>query len=637
MALTNSLQLEIRIATKKALEYVGIGLPMREVDLQFILKPTSSRVNKPITSLSKINDELTNTGDASLALFTKIHKDLERVNRYNLATNARLDLAKFYLNKSYVKLIQVMKSYQDNGKVPDDQMRADIIDAGLKVVEQLILAFKMSFAKMYDLPNWRYGSKRNNVNLCATRLFELISLEQKLGALRFKCLPASSWQCVNKIFHVMSEYENITYLIPTIGTNLLKTQGITYSSTLKHLFLEIQIHGYFDLLTFPTSAMPIAESYLKSQFDSLILQKVGAEGVILGNDHLFIGHNQSSPPRLISAAPMEDIPGASISLQQLKLDLKHSFDDVMNSAEQNNVFLLKSSFFRKLSAKDRLALSTQLYYCMMTPPAYMTQYDSPKALKLLIYTGFKDCFGVLIQSSDPELYKSSLKDELAARSAAIGEDETAEVESLWYCLLNNNQQLVLQSQETKYTVSLAVGMLMAYDFQATNEKKTEFGIVSRLERNTNRQIIIHMRKLSSRAEAVSFTEIVSEESTDKAGAVAGEQQSKVQSPKEQSPKEQSPKEQSPKEQPKNLPGLITVVSNSWQLLVPNNIAYRKDKEIIINRGKQKLPAKLGKLSIATQRFSIYQLYGKEIENLNPVNPNQEKNAPQQQGSNNVLF
>jgi hypothetical protein len=269
---------------------------------------------------------------------------------------------------------------------------------------------------------------------------------------------------------------------------------------------------------------------------------------------------------------------------------------------------------------------------MMTPPAYMTQYDLPKALKLLIYTGFKDCFGVLIQSSDPELYKSSLKDELAARSAAIGEDETAEVESLWYCLLNNNQQLVLQSQETKYTVSLAVGMLMAYDFQATNEKKTEFGIVSRLERNSNRQIIIHMRKLSSRAEAVSFTEIVSEELTDKAGAVSGEQQSK-----EQASKEQASKEQAPKEQPKNLPGLITLVSNSWQLLVPNNIAYRKDKEIIINRGKQKLPAKLGKLSIATQRFSIYQLCGKEIENLSPVNPNQEKNASQQQGSNNVSF
>jgi hypothetical protein len=137
-----------------------------------------------------------------------------------------------------------------------------------------------------------------------------------------------------------------------------------------------------------------------------------------------------------------------------------------------------------------------------------------------------------------------------------------------------------------------------------------------------------MRKLSSRAEAVSFSEVVVEETSDKANTLFGEQQSKEQKSKEQKSKEQQLKEPQSKELPKNLPGLLTLVSNSWQLLVPNNIAYRKDKEIIINRGRQKLPAKLGKLSIATQRFSLYQLHGKEIENLNAVSPNSVTKASQ---------
>ncbi|MFL0805619.1 MAG: hypothetical protein K6L81_18040 [Agarilytica sp.] len=559
--------------------YFGLGLPARELDLDFPPPPTSRRIKKPNLSTIAIERELKQEGKVPLRRLEKIREDMLKINGYRISPAARTRVTQYYWHKIYALAQQMYKTFGKVGTVPDKGNRAQHLDITIELLDQIRKSYQYLFAHYYDYPNWRYGPCREKIYDAAFRILEVVQLQQQISALRYRDLNTSTWRGLNKIFYVMREYESVE--VPILLTrSRIKYNATQVKETISDIYLRIQLTGYFDALRYSVAQQRILNIYIRSKSSSIVMSKL-EQSSLLGGDHLIIGYDQDHIPDAQSEAAENQTRGTLISLKAVRADLFSIHEDLNKPENRQNQFLVKSAHFRKVPPKNRSSLFNILYRRVQSDYSKFRSLTTRNAVNLLVYSGFMDCYELKLDQKRPDAQKRVLRSRLAERSAFIGEDDQAEVQSLWYCLYNNNNTMLLQTQETRYTIPLSVGSLIAFSYKGEDMPYT-LASVSKIERLIEDQVNIELTLVTDSAEAVTLTSLIEEK-------IDGKN--------------------------KKYPALLVIKPQGWLLVMHHSYISKRMQHFLISRDKKETEAYLSTQLFAAEEFSVFSLSNKDGEPL----------------------
>ncbi len=627
-----------QLAKHKFRHFFGLDLAKREIELNFIFSQ-SRRGKRPVLNKTEIVEEFTAFGLEAEGVLRKALRDLEQANKSKINGFKRFGFNKIYLTRTYPTLVRLQNKYRIDGRIPDDNVRKDELEKSIRILEEFIISYQHCFSFFYGMPNWIYVFLGKDISICAVRIFELTEMLQEFRALRYMPLPANFWASVNKVFHVMNVYESVDKALPTIKSQMHNHKTTDESVSLQHLFINIQLFGYFDTLNFPTEYFVYLKSLIREQRRLLTAETIENLGEQKwSQETLFVSSEQKRCPRIEDEVNADQLPGWKICIQPLRVNILKNYIDLMEAVGKNDLANVNTRLFKRLPMQERVTFMMLLNASLKLPREY--NYQTAKPVELTLFVGFRDCYAIYSRGSVDQREPQTLKETFEARKKFIAKkSQHSSSDTMWYLLNDSKQYLILQSDETPATVSLAIGRPMVYRYSGTSNVLA-LGIVSRLERRASNRFVVHIRKLAHHAEAVSFTELAHEADWSEAestGIHLGrpaivESSDKIPTTDAENDKTPTSEKSAERVKAQKLPALIVLIGNTWHLMLVNQIEYFNGKPILLYRGfssrEQKVNAagttshgvisseavrcSLGKLVTSTVEFTLFELVGDEV-------------------------
>lgn len=560
----------------------GRGFPKRELELGFTRSPASKRGKKPDTSPSSISKGLSKLNKNANGTLEKIKKDLSSLNAYPVSHKQRVELTALYWKHIYIVAVSLIQTYSKEGNMPDGAQKALLLDLCIETLRPIRRSYELLFMHDYNLPNWRYSKARDQIFDSSFRIMEIIHLEQQIAALRYRPLSASSWQSLNKIFYIMDAYEHVEFK-QVLTQSMLRPEGTKKYGTFKEFYLRVQFAGYFDLLRYATPQQSFLDAYIGAQSKKISVSELEKESQLDG-DTLLIGYDQDHAPRLHSQFLERKMPGKVISIKSIKSNIATLLRELLNPASLKNSSISKTSGLQKIPSN----FTSQLYL-MHSKAAGKSGEDFPAYTRepsdILLYCGFKECFELKVDDQRPPAQRRILAEHLAERSSFIGEDEKSQAKTLWYNLYSDTKTVLLQTEETRYSVEMSVGWLTAYSFAGEKGRLHTIAAVSKFERLGNNLINIELRIIGNHAESVKFID---------------------------------PNAELENAKRKKCPAFLMENSGQWRIILHNSHVTKSLVDIHVARNGKLIPLSLGNLQMATQEFSVFRLAGAALDNLAPL-------------------
>lgn len=560
----------------------GRGFPQRELELGFIRSPASKRGKKPDTSMSSVSNSLGKLSNNANGTLEKIKKDLSSLNAYPVSYKQRVGLTALYWKQLYLVAVSLIRTYSKEGNMPDDAQRALLLDLCIENLRPIRRSYELLFMHDYNLPNWRYGKARNQIFNSSFRIMEIVHLEQQVAALRYRPLSASSWQSLNKIFYIMDTYEHVEFE-QVLTQSMIRPEGTKKYGTHKEFYVRVQLAGYFDLLRYATPQQHFLDAYIRAQSKKITICEL-EEDTHLDGDTLLISYNQDHAPRLQSRFLKQKMPGKVVSIKDLKSNIAILLGELLGITSIENSSISKTSGLQKIPRN----FTSQLYL-MHSKASGKSAEDFPahtrQASDIVLFCGFKECFELKVDDQRPPAQRRVLAEYLAERSSFIGEDEKSQAKTLWYGLFSDTKTILLQTEETRYSIQMSVGWLTAYSYNGNSGRLHTIAMVSKFERLGNNLINIELRIIGDHAEAVKFIDPNAELENSKR---------------------------------KKCPAFLLETSGQWRIIVHNIHVTKGLVDIHLVRKGKLIPLSLGNLQMATQEFSVFELAGAALANLAPL-------------------
>ncbi|MDH5601906.1 MAG: hypothetical protein OEY78_11465, partial [Gammaproteobacteria bacterium] len=194
---------------------------------------------------------------------------LQKVNRVKLSVKQRKEYAELLASYIYpVVLLWYDKYQKQENSLPESNERKNALMASIESIHQLGIAYKLLFREYYAADIKDFKKSKKFTYQYAARSLELIRLEQRLRALRYQKLPKVSWQHCNQIFFSLVHHNAVDEdygLIGLIGirksSDSLRKGGVP-TSTLRRIYISIQLFGLLDVTTWPTRMFHLPDGYL---------------------------------------------------------------------------------------------------------------------------------------------------------------------------------------------------------------------------------------------------------------------------------------------------------------------------------------------------------------------------------------
>ncbi|MFK7862973.1 MAG: hypothetical protein AB8B95_01985 [Pseudohongiellaceae bacterium] len=578
----NKKTIEDRSNTGRFSNLFGRGFPKRTLELSFTRSPSSKRAKKPETSRSSISSDLRKLSKNTNGTLEKIKKDLSVFNAYPVTYKQRVELTALYWKHIYVASVSLIQTYSKEGTMPDDAQRAQLLDLSIENLRHIRRSYELLFMHDYSLPNWRYGKARKQLFDSSFRIMEIVHLEQQVAALRYRPLAANSWQSLNKIFSIMDAYEHVGFE-QLLTRSMIRPEGAKKYGTIKEFYLRVQLAGYFDLLRYPTLQQHSLDAYIGAQVKKLTVSELEKDSELDSNT-LLIGDNQDHAPKLQSRFSEQNFPGKVVNITSLKSNIATLLKERIQVTDIKNSSISKTSGLLKIPANF-----TSLLFLMYTKISGRLGEDTPahtrEASDIVLYCGFKECFQLKVDDQRPPEQRRILAEYLAERSSFIGEDEKSVATTLWHKLYSDTKTILLQTEETRYSIQMSVGWLTAYSYGGRNGRLHTIAAVSKFERLSNRQINIELKIIGDHAEAVRFIDLNAETEDSKQ---------------------------------RKCPAFLLEGSGQWRMIVHSNHVSKRLRDIQLLRNGKIIELSLGNLQMATQEFSVFRLTGAAIASLEPL-------------------
>lgn len=475
--------------------WLGLNAPKRDIPLNFALPKISDRVVATQVIGAGFGQDLANADEKPADYFGVLKARIRYLNRCELKPAQRLDITREVVALFYAKALEQMTRQARSGGIPETQDRKLILTAMIDIAQILGVSYQIVFSHYYQGSAYAYNRAHSRVLESASRILELLNLKQQAQALRYQLLTDVDWQVANKLFYVMSLYEDVLMPAPTLKQVLKLESPDSYCE----LYAALHVVDRFNPLRWPTHLQWIVRSYMKSIANAVTVHPGKASDKI-GRDHLVSYCDSGAPAGMQSPDKPLD--------QALILDCHALFGAIrkdclslIKAAKTNRVDEVPARF-ATFKESERFIISEQLFIGL---EQVEVEAGSPSVREtnindLRIFVGFPAVFA-LLQHRQSDF---ASEEQLVKRSAVIAEDHHADKNSMWSLLLKNERTMRLSTQESSYTTAMAIGSLLAYGI-GEDVNRPSLAVVSRIFRPADKSVVIDITSIASYAEAAAFS------------------------------------------------------------------------------------------------------------------------------------
>lgn len=547
----------------------GLSLPFKAAD-------------KNDLNRDKITQRLETYRKTPVRLLEEATDVLQKLNRVRLTIKQRNEFATLLASYIYPVVLLWHDKYQkQENSLPESNERRNALISSIDAVHNLTISYKLLFREVYSDDKKQYKKNSKLSYQYGARSLELIRLEQRLRALRYQKLPKISWQHCNQIFFSLIHHKAVDDDYEVIGligirktSDKLRKGGVP-KSTVRKLYLSIQLFGLLDVTTWPTRMFHIPDRYL--DFLNGEGLKVVADN---GNDlkpGFLLTHYKSDMPALFKRNDMLSPPFIQVDYTTLYNVLVKDHKEI---GKQQFLEEFDDKKFSKPLAEipelDRVPFIELMIMGLTPRERRQKRHASFDKDSLSVYFGFHEVNRLLKDLADPDQARvrqsRQFIDTLAMSSAVLADEQKSYMSASWTISNFSTGGLLINTEETDFSNPIQIDMLMAFTMP-DNNKHPILGFVRRLNRPDSKNIEVAVVRLSNYAETAG---VQNQDELDSSTAKAVI--------------------------------LIKNVRGEWNLIIKTSMHYPKGEPLkLIRANGSPLPVRLGEVIYTKKDFKVFEL------------------------------
>jgi len=513
---------------------------------------------------------------------------LLKINRVLLKPKQRKEFADLLTSYIYPVVSLWYEKYQKAENIlPESNERRNALVASIDAVHQLSISYKLLFREYYSTDVKEYKKNNQLAYQFGARSLELIRLEQRLRALRYQKLPKVSWQHCNQIFFSFIHYNEVDENYKLIGlaavrktADKLRMGGVPNSS-IRKIYLSIQLFGLLDVTTWSTRMFHVPDCYL----DLLAgkgLKIVADDGEKLKPGFLLTHYKSEMPPVFKRS---DNLPS---------LLIQFDYTNLYNILVKDHKEIGKQQFLEEFDEKkislplaemkevDRVPAIELMIMGLTSRERRQKRHALFNDSKLSVYFGFHEVNRLLkdLIAQDQARVRESREfiDTLAMSSALLADEQKSYMATSWTVTNFSVGGLLISTQETDFSNPIQIDMLMAFTMP-DNKKHPVLGFVRRLNRPTSKHVEIAVVRLSNYAETAG---VQAQDELDSSTAKAVI--------------------------------LIKNIRGEWNLIIKTSMFYSKGEPLkLIRANGSHLPVRLGEVIYTKKDFKVFELRSPGLE------------------------
>ncbi len=507
---------------------------------------------------------------------------LLKINRVLLKPKQRKEFADLLASYIYPVVSLWYDKYQKaENSLPESNERRNALVASVDAVHQLSISYKLLFREYYSKDAKEYKKNNQLAYQFGARSLELIRLEQRLRALRYQKLPKVSWQHCNQIFFSLLHYNEVDENYKLIGliavrktTDKLRKGGVP-DSTVRKLYLSIQLFGLLDVTTWSTRMFHVPDCYL----DLLAgegLKIVADDGGNLKSGFLLTHYKNEMPP----VFKRND----NLSSLFIQLDYTSLYNVLVKDHQEIGKQQFLDEFdeskfslpLAEMKVVDRVPAIELMIMGLTARERRQKRHALFDDSRLSVYFGFREVNRLLkdLVAPDQARVKESRQfvDTLALSSAILADEQKSYLATSWTITNFSAGGLLISTEETDFSNPIQIDMLMAFTMP-DNKKHPVLGFVRRLNRPSSKQVEIAVVRLSNYAETAG---VQAQDELDSSTAKAVI--------------------------------LIKNIRGEWNLIIKTSMLYSKGEPLkLIRANGSNLPVRLGEVIYTKKDFKVFEL------------------------------
>jgi len=436
---------------------------------------------------------------------------LSSLNIMQLKPELRLEITNMIMSHAYPALAIWYQKYQGmENSLPESKDRRTTLTASVKVLEQLAISYMIYFKELYSPSPRRFKKQSEKLTAAGFRLMEIFMLLQRVRALRYQKLSRNDWQNCNQLLFSLRLHDAIDTTYKLHGSVGIRSERSGQNSrkdflrsSVRKLYLSIQLFGLMDVSTWPTRMFHLPDLYL-DYLNGEGLKMIDDDGRELNPGFLYTDLYQDMTLRF-------DRP-ASIHTPAVQVDISGLYNALVNDHETIAKMKFISDFdasklsrpLRHMDEEERVPILDMMLLALQPRKRQQRRHAvfSDDALK--VYFGKREVMHLLTDLSRhdfKEVMRSrQFADTLAQQSSVFSEDANQHMHSFWRMVNFSTGGMQLRTRETDFSKPVQLGQLMAF-VPEDNVRKPTLGVVVRLQRYDDGFVEVALRCLSNHSEA----------------------------------------------------------------------------------------------------------------------------------------
>ncbi len=561
--------------------FLGWQYPERQLMVSLSLPLVKAAAAPVLNDLHQLQKKRENDEQDAEFLRLLLQK-LRQLNRCRLRVAAREEfnhtLAALFYPLAQAKLAQ----YGKDGGVPDSQTRAQVLETQIAGCAEFVNSYIVITQYYQRCSRFRYARSIKKSDLASARVLEFLKLKQSLKALRYQELSPRAWAFANTLMHQIvaagRQDELLSPLQRSYGSDTeLETIRVRDVYLSLHMVQRLQL------------------SYWPVQWQTWLQRSIGLGDlkIALGNAasgapsrHTSLVYCGDEQPTRFVAVPGQAGPAPLVlQWESLQQALTSDLAQVLRTRRGQEAATL-SRHLSLFGPTERLALAQlQFERFQAYPVSAELKLDQQREVPdLRIFIGFQNVFALLrhiAKGGDWKAVGERMVDLLARHSAVFSDDAEGSVQSSWTLRHQDEQHLCLSTQESRHTTQMQIGDLAAFMLEQADWHAPKLGVIQRILRLQNGQLLITIKLLCENSQAVLIdnqagqSSAISHHNTDQRSAL--------------------------------MPAILGGREELTQLLLPTGVRTREEGMLLLQTRQTQETVQLGHMISASKGFTLHAL------------------------------
>ncbi len=433
------------------------------------------------------------------------------LNMMQLKPEQRLEISNMIMVQVYPALAIWYQKYQGlESSLPESKERRLALTASVKVLEQLSISYMRYFKELFTPVPRRFRKLSAKLTAAGFRLMEIFMLLQRIRALRYQKLARNEWQNCNQLLFSLLLHHAVDERYKLHGSVGIRSERSGrdsrkdfLNSSVRKLYLSIQLFGLMDVSTWPTRMFHLPDAYL-DYLDGAGLKMMEHDGRELNSGFLYTDMYQDMALRF-ERPTTEHQPALQVDLSVLCHALVKDHEAIAKMNFISNFDASKLSRpLQHMNEDERVPILDMMLLALQPRKRQQRRHAvfSDDALK--VYFGKNKVMLLLTDLTRHDLQEvmrsRQFEDVLLQQSVTFAEDDDLHMRSIWRMVNFSTGGMLLRTRETDFSNPVQLGQLMAF-LPEDNIRKPTLGVVVRLQRYDDGFVEVALRCLSNDAEA----------------------------------------------------------------------------------------------------------------------------------------